>query len=131
MNRVRPIPETVTVHVPFRLVKRGGRKEMILPDDAHVYRKADDTLVKALARAFRWKKMLESGEFATIADLAKREGIAAPYLTRVFRLAFLAPDVVEAILEGRQPGGVTLQSLRGQLPDEWAGQRVWLRGRTQ
>jgi len=131
MKRVRPIPETVTVHVPFRIVKRGGRKEMILPDDTHVYRKADDTLVKALARAFRWKQMLESGEFATIADLAKREGIAAPYLTRVFRLAFLAPDVVEAILEGRQPGGVTLQSLRGQLPDEWAGQRVWLRGRTQ
>ena len=84
-----------------------------------------------MARAFRWKRMLESGEFATISDLAKRDGIAAPYLTRLFRLAFLAPDVVEAILEGRHPKGVTLQSLRGQLPDEWTSQREWLRGRTQ
>lgn len=127
MIRAQPIPETVTVHVPFRIVKRGGRKEIQLPPDVSPQRKADNTLVKALARAFRWKHMLESGEFATIADLAKREGIAAPYITRVFRLAFLAPEVVEAILDGRQPRGLTLQSLRGQLPDEWACQTGWLR----
>ena len=131
MNRAKAIPETITIHVPFRIVKRGGRKEMIMPPGAQSHRQADDSLVKALARAFRWKRMLESGQFATIADLAKCEGIAAPYLTRVFRLAFLAPDVVEAILEGRQPTDVTLQSLRGQFPDEWACQRVWLRGTTQ
>jgi len=102
-----------------------------LPPNAQTRRQADDSLIKALARAFRWKRMLESGQFATIADLAKREGIAAPYLTRVFRLAFLAPDVIEAILEERQPTDVTLQSLRAQFPDEWACQRVWLRGTTQ
>lgn len=56
-----PISETVTVHVPFRVVKRGGRKEMQLPDGAASSRKTDNTLVKALARAFRWKRMLESG----------------------------------------------------------------------
>ena len=131
MTRAKAIPETITIHVPFRIVKRGGRKEMILPPGSRQPRQTDDTLVKALARAFRWKRMLESGEFATISDLAKRDGIAAPYLTRLFRLAFLAPDVVEAILEGRHPKGVTLQSLRGQLPDEWTSQREWLRGRTQ
>jgi len=131
MNRTKAITETVTIHAPFRIVKRGGRREMILPPNAQTRRQADDSLIKALARAFRWKRMLESGQFATIADLAKREGIAAPYLTRVFRLAFLAPDVIEAILEGRQPTDVTLQSLRGQFPDEWACQRVWLRGTTQ
>ena len=70
MTRARAIPDTITVHVPFRLVKRGGRKQMILPVDTHVRRKADDTLVKALARAFRWKRMLDSGEFSTIADPA-------------------------------------------------------------
>jgi hypothetical protein len=59
-------PETVTVHVPFRFAKRGGRKEMVLPAGAPVQREIDNTLVKALARAFRWKRMLETGEFATI-----------------------------------------------------------------
>jgi len=86
MTRPAPIPETVTLHVPFRIVKRGGRKEMRLPDAATQPRKTDNTLVKALARAFRWKRMLESGEFATIAELAEREGIATSYMTRILRL---------------------------------------------
>ena len=98
MTRVQAISSTITVHVPFRLVKRGGRKEMVLPIGRPMPRNVDETLVKALARAFRWKRMLESGEFGTISDLAQHERIAAPYLTRVFRLAFLAPEVVEAIL---------------------------------
>lgn len=131
MTRVQAISSTITVHVPFRLVKRGGRKEMVPPIGRPLPRNVDDTLVKALARAFRWKRMLESGEFGTISDLARHEGIAAPYLTRVFRLAFLAPEVVEAILDGRQPRDLTLQSMRGQLPDEWSSQTDWLRERSQ
>ena len=123
MTRARPIPETVTIHVPFRIVKRGGRKEMILPPGAREPRHADDSLIKALARAFRWKRMLETGEFSTITELAQRERIAAPYLTRTMRLAQLAPDLVEAILDGRQPRGLTLEALRSPLPSDWAGQR--------
>jgi hypothetical protein len=69
MNRGAPTPDTVTLHVPFRIVKRGGRKEMQLPDGTTQPRQTDNTLIKALARAFRWKRMLESGEFATIAEL--------------------------------------------------------------
>jgi hypothetical protein len=84
----------VTLHVPFRIVKRGGRKEMQMPESAAQPRRTDNTLVKALARAFRWKRMLESGEFATIAELAEREGIAPSYMTRVLRLTLLAPDIV-------------------------------------
>ena len=72
MTRGMPIPETVTLHIPFRVVKRGGRKEMHLPEGSAQSRRTDSTLVKALGRAFRWKKMLDSGEFATIADLAER-----------------------------------------------------------
>ena len=98
MTRAKPVPETVTVHIPFRLVKRGGRKEMRLPEGAASARKMDNTLIKALARAFRWKRMLESGEFTTIAELAEREGIAPSYMTRVLRLTLLAPDIVETIL---------------------------------
>lgn len=101
MTRATPIPETVTLHVPFRIVKRGGRKEMQLPEGATQPHRADSSLVKALARAFRWKRMLESGEYATIAELAEREGIAPSYMTRVLRLTLLAPDIVEAILNGK------------------------------
>lgn len=126
MTRTMPTPETVTIHVPFRLVKRGGRKEMQLPPDAPAQRRPDDALVKALARAFRWKRILESGKFATIAELAAREGIAVSYLTRVLRLTQLAPDLVEAILDGRQPADLTLETLREPAPAEWQTQMSWL-----
>jgi hypothetical protein len=114
-----PIPETVTLHVPFRVVKRGGRKEMQMPDGAMPPRRTDSTLVKALARAFRWKRMLESGEFATIAELAEREGIAPSYMTRVLRLTLLAPDIVEAILDGQQGPEVTLAQVLEPFPIAW------------
>ena len=130
MTRTKAITETVTIHVPFRIVKRGGRKEMILPRSAQTRRQADDSLIKALARAFRWKRMLESGEFSTITELAQREKIAAPFLTRTMRLAQLAPDLVEAILDGRQPRGLTLEALREPLPSDWSAQRDHLTGTT-
>jgi hypothetical protein len=123
MTRAAPIPDTLTLHVPFRIVKRGGRKEMQMPDLVRTERAPDNTLVKALARAFRWKRMLDSGEFATIAELAEREGIAAPYLTRTMRLSHLSPDLVEAILDGRQPRLLTLEVLRQPLPEDWTEQK--------
>ena len=126
MTRATSIPDTMTIHVPFRVVKRGGRKEMQLPEGAAQARKPDNTLIKALARAFRWKRLLETGEFATIAELAEHEGIAAPYLTRTMRLAQLAPDVVEAILDGRQPRHLTLEALRQPLPEAWDAQKRML-----
>jgi len=76
-------------------------------------------LVKALARAFRWKRMLESGEFNTINELAEREGIAPSYMTRVLRLTLLAPDIVKAILDGQQGMEVTLGRLLDGFPVEW------------
>lgn len=124
MTRTKAIPDTITIHVPFRIVKRGGRKEMVLPVGAREPRQTDDTLVKALARAFRWKRMLDTGEYSTISDLAQRERIAAPFLTRTMRLAHLAPDLVEAIIDGRQPRGLTLESLRAPLPSGWSEQRL-------
>ena len=116
-------PDTVTLDVPFRVVKRGGRKEMQLPEGATQPRRADSTLVKALARAFRWKQMLESGEFTSVAELAEREGIAPSYMTRVLRLTMLAPDIVEAILEGKQGAEVTLAGVLEPFPLEWKQQR--------
>ena len=122
MTSGTPIPDTVTLHVPFRVVKRGGRKEVQLPEGVAQTRRTDTALVKALARAFRWKRMLQSGQFTTIAELAEREGIAAPYLARTLRLSQLAPDIVEAILDGRQPRGLTLEVLRGDVPEDWSQQ---------
>lgn len=124
MNRGLPIPETVTLHVPFRVVKRGGRKAMQLPEGAMPSRRTDSTLVKALARAFRWKHMLESGEFATVAELAEREAIAPSYMTRVLRLTLLAPDVIEAILDGQPGSEVTLARVLEPFPMHWAEQPV-------
>ena len=115
-------PDTITVHVPFHMVKRGGRKEVQLPDGAPVQRRTDNTLIKALARAFRWKRMLESGEFNTINELAEHEGIAPSYMTRVLRLTLLAPDIVEAILDGKQGPKMTLGRLLEPFPVEWCNQ---------
>lgn len=123
MTRGAPIPDTVTLHVPFRIVKRGGRKEMQLPEGVKQPRRTDSTLVKALARAFRWKRMLDSGEFTTIAELAEREGIAPSYMTRVLRLMLLAPDIVEAVLDGKQRPEMTLASVLEPFPVEWERQR--------
>ncbi len=123
MTRGTLIPETVTLHVPFHIVKRGGRKEMHLPDRVRPDRKADNTLVKALARAFRWKRMLESGEFATISELAEREGIATSYMTRLLRLTQLEPGIIEAVLDGRQGDAVTLARLMDPFPISWIEQK--------
>lgn len=126
MTLTKPIPKSITVHVPFRIVRRGGRKEIVLPQDAPMQRRADNTLVKTLARAFRWKRMLDSGEFTTIAELAAREGIAPTYMSRVMRLTLLAPDVVEAILHGTQGPEVTLARLQEPFSPVWEFQLLIL-----
>jgi AraC-like DNA-binding protein len=123
MTRAPLVSETLTVYVPFRIVKRGGRKEMFLPTAATAQRKPDDTFVKALARAFRWKQLLDSGEFATITDLAEREKISTTYLARIFRLTLLAPDLVEKALEGRQGAELFKAAQQADFPTEWDAQR--------
>ena len=128
MTRATAVPETVTIHVPFRVVKRGGRKEMQLPKGAVQPQRMDNTLVKALARAFRWKRMLESGEFATIAELAEREGIAPSYMTRVLRLTQLEPSIIEAVLDGRQSDAITLAGLMDPFPLSWIEQKYFFSG---
>ena len=129
MTSRAPIPDTVTLHVPFRIVKRGGRKEMQLPDGAEQPRRTDNTLVKALARAFRWKRMLETGEFATITELAAREGVTPSFLTRILRLTLLAPEIVTAVLDGRQFADLTLKTAMEHFPDEWTAQVSNFNGR--
>ena len=83
-------------------------------------------IIKALARAFRWLKMLDDGVNATLEDLAQATGVAPSYISRVLRLTLLAPDIVEAILDGRQPAELQPDELLAGLPLEWEGQRSHL-----
>ena len=116
--------QTVTIHIPFQITKRGGRKEMVLPPGTPAQRpRTDNTVVKALGRAFRWKRMLETGAYASVTELAEKEKIGMSYLTRVLRMTLLAPDIVEAILDGRQGDGIDLATLADPFPFEWEAQR--------
>jgi hypothetical protein len=117
---------TITVHVPLKIRKYGGRKLVIAPDGASLapISRTDNTLVKALARVYRWKRMLDDGNFASIAELAAAEKINPTYLSRILRLTLLAPDIVEAILDGRQPPSLTLKVAMEPFPIRWDEQRV-------
>jgi hypothetical protein len=102
---------TVTVRVPISIRKRGGRKLVLAPDGRNVtvvsvIRHIDNAMVKTIARAFRWRYILENGEYPRIREIAPAEKINETYVGRVLRLTLLAPDIVEAILNGRQPGGL-------------------------
>jgi hypothetical protein len=112
------------------LTKRGGRKLMIAPAGVASLTppraRIDSTIIKALARAFRWKAMLEGGQFASISELAKAEKINQSYLCRVIRLTLLPPDIVEAILDGRQPRALQLHQLLKPGPVLWEIQRETL-----
>ena len=102
-----------TVHIPLTFRKRGGRKLVVTPDGAAwaPRPRVDNAMVKALARAFRWRKMLDEGVHATLEDLARAKGVAPSYVSRVLRLTLLAPEIVEAILDGRQPAELQLDDL--------------------
>jgi hypothetical protein len=117
--------ETITVHIPLTFRKRGGRKLVMMPDGAEwaPRPRVDSAMVKALARAFRWRKMLDEGVHATIEDLGKAKRVNATYVSRVLRLTLLAPEIVEAILDGRQPAELQLDDLMDGYPLEWEGQR--------
>ena len=120
---------SVTVSVPLTIRRRGGRKQIIGPDGAvarpgdggagFVPVNGDPALIKALARGFRWRRMLEEGRYASISEMAKAEGIERGYLGSMLRLTLLAPEMVEAILDGRQPDGVTLPGLLEGVPVGW------------
>ena len=114
--------QMLTVRVPLAVRKqRGGRKLMIAPASTtnRGASAGDTTLMKAVARAFRWRRMMEAGRFATINELAAAEKINSSYVSRLLRLTLLAPDIVEAILDGRQPETMTLPGLMEPFPVEW------------
>jgi hypothetical protein len=129
MTEPRPSVDarTVTVRVPIAIRRRGGRKLVLAPDGAEVTaapvtRHVDNAMVKAIARAFRWRDMLESGEYATIREIAAAETINETYVGRVLRLTLLAPELVETILNGQQSSHLQLDALMKVFPVQWQAQ---------
>ena len=120
--------EAITVHIPLTFRKRGGRKRVVTPDGAEwaPRPRVDNAMVKALARAFRWRKMLDDGVHGTIEDLARAKQLPPSYISGILRLTLLAPDIVEAILDGQQPAWLQLDDLQVGFPLEWKGQGTLL-----
>lgn len=117
----------IQVHIPMKMKRRGGRKEIIVPQSLQsvmpsrpVYQEA---LVIALARGHRWKEMLESGKYGSVTELATAIGADRSYVARLLRFTLLAPDIVEAILDGREPSGFPIGKLIGRMPASWEEQR--------
>jgi hypothetical protein len=119
---------SIAVRVPLTIRRRDGRKLVVTPDGsapgaAPVRTRADPALVKALARAHRWKRLLEEGRYASLGELAAAEKIDRSYLGKMLRLTLLAPDIVEAMLDGRQAPELGAPQLMEPLPAEWSEQR--------
>ena len=118
--------DVISIEIPMAFKKRGGRKVIVLPDGSHGHpiptATIDNTMIKAIARAFRWRDMLESCECCTIREIANAEKINESYVGRVLRLTQLAPDIVEAILDGRQPPELQMDVLLKPFPVRWGEQ---------
>ena len=120
----------LNVRVPFTIRKRGGKKLILTPDGAaftpHKAR-VDNAMIKAIARGFRWRRLLENGTYGTVEEIAAAEKINPSYVSRILRLTLLAPAIVEAILDGRQPVEMTLAVLMEPFAVGWAEQQMMIR----
>ena len=105
---------------------RGGKTVIIMPDGSRgvARREAtiDNTMIKVIARGFRWQRLLYDGTYATIEDLAAAEKINPSYVSRILRLAYLSPRVVQAILAGAHPAWLTMRDLLEPFPMDWREQ---------
>jgi hypothetical protein len=121
---------TITIQLPLTVRKRGGRKLIVAPVGQEPWASArprvDNTLIKAIARAYRWQQMLERGTCASAEDIAKAEKISASYVNRLLGLTLLSPAIVEMVLDGRQPATMTAPDLLQPLPAQWDAQHCLL-----
>jgi hypothetical protein len=127
MSKVSDDGRTVTVRVPISIKKRGGRRLVLAPDGTNVPRPAgrrhiDNAMVKVIARAFRWRELLESGQHSTIREIADVENINETYVGRVLRLTLLSPPIVEIVLRGEQPRDLQVETLMNPCPLVWNDQ---------
>ena len=118
---------SITVRVPIKIRRRPGRKMMVMPaltagGDATIPTRADPALLKALARAFRYQRLLDEGKYASISEMAAAEKLERGYLGSLLRLTLLAPDIVQGILDGRAPEEMSLPRMLDGFALNWAEQ---------
>jgi hypothetical protein len=118
---------TLVVRIPMQFQRRGGRKRIVAPDGSAVVPtnkpQPDSTVVKALTRAWRWQKLLDDGVYTSVSEIGDAENISKSYVSRILRLALLAPDVIEAILAGSTDQPLVLERLEWPLPASWEEQQ--------
>lgn len=117
-------PETLRVHIPLTMRNRGGRPRILPPKEIEVAmeRGQDARLLRAIGRAWDWRHKLERGDVTTIADLAREEGISDRYVSRVIRLAWLSPSVLERLVLLREPTVLSIFDLCGVAELPWVEQ---------
>ena len=119
---------TLVVRIPMRFQRRGGRKRIVAPDGSAIAPSSkpqpDGTLVKALARAWRWQRMLDDGVYASVSDIGDAENISKSYVSRILRLALLAPDMVEADPRGPAGSGAGAGEAGASAAGSWVEQRA-------
>ena len=118
----RTTPSTITVHVPLTFTTRGNTKRIFSDAGAASLVHVENALIKAIARVYRWRRVIESGKFASITELAKAEKVNQSYACRLLRLTLLSPDVIVTILDGRLNPAPTVNELMKPLPLLWAEQ---------
>ena len=117
--------DILSVRIPMRLERHGGRKLIVAPEGtAAPTRKPerDETLIRAIVKAHRWRRRIESGKAKSMTDLAAQERVSDAYVCRLLPLTCLAPQIVEAILDGRQPRTLKLADLIRDIPLGWRKQ---------
>jgi hypothetical protein len=122
---------TLVMRIPMRFQRRGGRRRIVAPDGSELAPNSkpqpDGALVKALARAWRWQRMLDEGLYMSVSEIGDAENISKSYVSRILRLALLAPDLVDGILAGSTDQTPMLEQLERPLPVSWGEQRLALR----
>jgi hypothetical protein len=118
--------DTIRVVIPLAIRRRNGRPRILPPEDvaARQARAQDPHILKALGRAWAWRRRLESGEVATAGDLAKLEGVTERFVSRTMRLAYLSPEVLERMVDERQSPAVTVHDMICLTYLPWGAQAV-------
>lgn len=117
--------DIITIRIPMEFKRCGGRKLIVAPEGSAVpveKPKRDETMIRAIVKAHRWRRRIESGQAKSITDLAAQEGVTDAYVCQLLPLTCLAPKIVEAILDGRQPKGLKLGRLKSEVSESWNDQ---------
>jgi site-specific DNA recombinase len=120
-------PEPKTIELSLDVVRGAGGVEIATgKQSGDIPRRLNPALINGVARGYLWRNRLLGGEVGSIVEIARRARVSPRYVIRMMRMGFLAPDIIEAILEGRQTAAVTVEVFRKPIPLDWSEQRLIL-----